>query len=298
MRSPGPISEVSAARVLVGDGAMGTQLQAAGLEAGSCGEIWNLQHPDRVEAIHRSYVEAGADCLTTNTFGASRLGLRRHGVEHELVPVNREAVAIARRAFGGRAGFVLGDIGPFGGLLEPYGTASAEEVRDSFEAQARILVEAGVDAVLIETMTSLEELELAVLAAREAGAPWVIATMAFDTVRGGEDFRTMMGVSPEQAAESLQRWGVDMAGTNCGAEVDAARAVQIARRMRRACSLPLAVQPNAGTPELRDGRIVYRHDPASVASQVTNLVGLGVRLIGACCGSTPDHIAAIREQLK
>jgi 5-methyltetrahydrofolate--homocysteine methyltransferase len=298
MGTPGTIGEACATRVLVGDGAMGTQLQAAGLEPGSCGEVWNLRHPDRVEAIQRAYVDAGADCLTTNTFGASPLGLSRHGLKHELLPINREAVVIARRAFGGRPGFVLGDIGPFGGLLEPYGTFSPAEVREGFAAQARILVEAGVDAILIETMTSLEELELSILAAREAGAPWVIATMAFDAVRGGEDFRTMMGVSPEQAAESMARWGTDMTGANCGAGVDSARSVEIARRMRRACGLPLAIQPNAGTPELQSGRIVYPHEPAAFASEVLKLTASGVRLVGACCGSTPDHIAAIREQLK
>ncbi|GAB4127009.1 MAG: hypothetical protein Kow001_22520 [Acidobacteriota bacterium] len=298
MVTPGSIGEVCAERVLVGDGAMGTLLQAAGLEPGSCGEVWNLQHPDRVEAIQRAYVEAGADCLTTNTFGASPLGLRRHGLEHELVPINREGVAIARRAFGGRPGFVLGELGPFGGLLEPYGTFSSAEVREGFAAQARILVEAGVDAIIIETMSSLEELELSILAAREAGAPWVIATMAFNAVRGGEDFRTMMGVSPEQAAEAMERWGANMTGANCGAEVDSARAVEIARRMHRACGLPLAVQPNAGTPVLQSGRIVYPHEPAVFASQVLNLTAAGARLVGACCGSTPDHIAAIREQLK
>lgn len=283
--------------VLVGDGATGTQLQAAGLEPGTCGELWNFRYPERVVALHRSYIEAGADCVSTNTFGGTRLALARHGLANEIEAVNRSAAQAAREAWGDRPGFVLGDVGPFGGLLEPYGTVSVAEARTAFLEQIALLVQAGVDGILIETMTSIEELEQAVLAARDAGAPCILATMAFDAVRDGADFRTMMGVSPEQAAEALQGWGVDAAGCNCGAEVDPSRSLEIVRRFRKACDLPLIAQPNAGTPQLQGTRIIYRHDPESVAREVIQLVDAGTRLIGACCGSGPEHITAIRRQV-
>src|SRR5437016_918910 len=145
-------------RTLLGDGAMGTQLMIAGLEQGNCGEAWNLTHPERVLAIQRRYVEAGSDCLLTNTFGGSRLMLNRHGQADEAAAINRAGVEIARQAFGGRAGFVIGDIGPFGGLMEPYGDFAEEDVRRAFTEQAKALVDAGADAIIIETQTSLEEL--------------------------------------------------------------------------------------------------------------------------------------------
>lgn len=297
MSSPISIRDAMADRVLVGDGAMGTQLQALGLEPGSCGEIWNLQFPEKVAGVHRAYLEAGADCVTTNTFGGSRLGLRRHGLEQQAEAINRKAVEIARSAVPTGSGYVLGDIGPFGGLMEPYGTARPEEVRAGFLEQAACLVEAGIDAILIETMTSLEELELAVSAAREAGAPFLIATMAFDAVRNGADFRTMMGVSPEQAAAAMSGWGVDACGCNCGAEVDAQRAVEIIRRFHACCRLPLVAQPNAGSPRLEGDRVIYVQDSGALAQQVEAFVSHGARLIGACCGSTPSHVAAIRKKL-
>jgi 5-methyltetrahydrofolate--homocysteine methyltransferase len=290
--------EAIAAEILVGDGAMGTQLQAAGLEPGCCGEAWNIHHPERILSVHQSYVDAGSDCIATNTFGGCRLALGRHGMESEVERVNRVGVELARSALGERRGFVLGDLGPFGGMLEPLGTATAGEVRDGFLEQATYLVDAGVDAILIETMTALDEVELAISAAREAGAPYVIATMAFDSVRGGEDFRTMMGTSPEQAAAALSEWGADAGGCNCGSEVDAEQAVRILRRFQRSCSLPLVVQPNAGTPSLVEGRVIYRQDVRLMAQQVDRFVSSGARLIGACCGSTPEHIAAIRRQLE
>src|SRR5262245_56530009 len=201
-----------ARRPLVGDGAMGTQLMLARLEQGGCGEAWNLSHPERVLAIQRNYVEAGADCLITNTFGGSRMMLQRHGFSGRVVEINRAAVEIARQAFAleGRYGYVLGDLGPFGGLLEPYGDFTAAEVRDAFREQTRALVEAGVDAIIIETQTSLEELGLAVEAAKEAGAACVIGSMAYDVTLDGSTFRTMMGVDPEAAAEYMQRAGVNI----------------------------------------------------------------------------------------
>ena len=181
---------------------MGTQLMLAGLESGSCGELWNLSHPERVVAIQRRYVEAGADCVISNTFGASRITLARHGVVKETRAINQAGVRIAREAFGDREGYVLGDIGPLGAILEPYGDLSQDDARAALEEQAAALVEAGADAIIIETQTSLDELGLAIDAARAAGAPCIIGSLAYDLSTDKTFFRTMMGVSPEKAAST------------------------------------------------------------------------------------------------
>ncbi len=156
-------------RPLLGDGAMGTQLMLAGLEQGNCGEEWNIACPEKVLGIQRRYADAGSDCIITNTFGGSRIMLTRHGNAGKVVEINKAAVGIARRAFGGREGYVLGDVGPFGGLMEPYGDFTEQQVRQAFNEQTRALIEAGADAIIVETQTSLEELAIAIEAAKEAG---------------------------------------------------------------------------------------------------------------------------------
>jgi len=289
--------EALAERPLLGDGAMGTQLQAAGLELGGCGEHWNLTHPDRVLAIHKSYVEAGSDCLITQTFGASSINLARHGLAGSAEAINRAGVEIARRAFGERAGYVLGDIGPFGGLLKPFGTVTAEEARAAFRQQAAALAGAGVDGIIIETQTALEELGLAIEAAREASVPCIIASVAFDITRNGRDARTMMGVTPEKAAEFMQASGAHVAATNCGAGVDIEWMARILTRYRKACNLPLMAMPNAGKPVLEEGRFVYKQPPEEMAAGVKGLLDAGARIVGACCGSTAAHIALFRAVL-
>ncbi|MCP3918875.1 MAG: homocysteine methyltransferase [bacterium] len=286
-----------AERVLLIDGAMGTQLQLAGLEPGECGEAWNLERPERVLEIQRTYVAAGSDCLLTNTFGASRLVLERHGRGAEASAINRAGAELAREAFGERTGFVLGDVGPFGGLLEPLGEVPGKEVRRAFGEQARALVEGGVDAILVETQTSLEELGLGIAAAQEAGAPCVIGSVAFDLTHGGSDYHTMMGVSPEQAAELMQSAGADVVGLNCGTKIDMRHARAILERYRTACDLPTLAQPNAGQPELEGRQIVYRLEPEAMAAGVPGLIDAGARLIGGCCGSTPRHIESFRAAI-
>src|SRR5580658_10566253 len=186
-------------RPLLGDGAMGTQLMLAGLAQGNCGEAWNLNHPERVLEIQRRYVEAGSECLITNTFGGCRIMLNRHGHASHVVEINKAGVAIAREAFGEKGGYVLGDIGPFGGLLVPFGDFTEDQVRDAFDEQAAALVEAGADAIIIETQTSLEELMIGIEAAKKAGAQCIIGSMAYDVTLDGSTFRTMMGVDPERA---------------------------------------------------------------------------------------------------
>ncbi len=281
-------------RVLLADGAMGTELQRAGLEPGDCGERWNMEHPDRVLAVHRAYVDAGSDCLITNTFGASRVMLERHGIGDDVAAIVRAGVRIAREAFGERHGFVLGDIGPLGGLLEPYGELTKARAEGALIEQAAALVEAGVDAVIIETQTSLDELGIAIAGAREVGAPCVIGSLAFDVTHDGADLRTMMGVDPETAARFMTDAGADVLGVNCGSGVDVAWAAEAVIRYGGASDLPSMAQPNAGQPVLEGLRVVYKQDPESMAQQLQELLAAGVRVVGGCCGTAPEQIRRFR----
>lgn len=274
---------------------MGTQLMAAGLEQGGCGEMWNLNHPDRVLAIQRRYAEAGADCIITNTFGASRLMLRRHGSEASVSQVNQAGARITRQAFGGRPGFVLGDVGPLGGLLEPYGDITLDQAQSALEEQCAALVAGGVDAIIIETQTGLEELGLAIDAAKKAGAPSIIASLAYDLSMDRTFYKTMMGISPEQAAEFVEERGANIAALNCGTGMDMAGAAMVARLYREHCSLPIMVQPNAGLPVLENLKAVYKQTPEDMAKDVSQVIDAGVAIIGSCCGSTPEHTRAIRR---
>lgn len=282
---------------LLGDGAMGTELMIAGLEQGNCGEAWNLTHPERVLAIQRRYAEAGSDCIITNTFGGSRIMLNRHGHAEDVAGINRAGVEIARAAFGGREGWVLGDIGPFGGLMEPYGEFTEEQVREAFLEQARALVDAGADAIIIETQTSLEELGLGIFAAKEAGAACVIGSMAYDVTLDGSTFRTMMGIDPERAAEFMAEHGVDIVALNCGTRMDMNRARQAVERYKRTTGLPVMAQPNAGQPKLVDMKVVYDETPEQMVCGVVPLLEAGADIVGGCCGSTPRHIRAFREAM-
>jgi len=282
-------------RRLVCDGAMGTQLMLAGLANGDCGEAWNLSHPERVLKIQRNYVESGADCLITNTFGGSRLMLKRHGHVEHLRELNQAGARIAREAFGDREGFVLGDLGPLGAILEPYGDLSHDEARAAYEEQARALVEADVDAIIIETQTSLEEIGVAIDAAKAAGAPCIIASLAYDLSQDQSFFVTMMGVTPERAAEFVEERGANIIALNCGTGMDMNGATMVAKQYRSACSLPVMVQPNAGLPVLENMKAVYKQLPVDMAKNVPDALAAGANIIGSCCGSTPEHTRAIRE---
>jgi 5-methyltetrahydrofolate--homocysteine methyltransferase len=288
------LQDVIRSRPLLGDGAMGTQLMLAGLAQGNCGEAWNLTHPEKVLAIQRRYAEAGSDCILTNTFGGSRIMLNRHGHADKVVEINQAAVAIAREAFGAGAGYVIGDIGPFGGLMEPYGDFTEAQVREAFEEQARALVDAGADAILIETQTSLEELTLGIQAAKQAGAPCIIGSMAYDVTLDGSTFRTMMGVDPERAAACMRERGADIVALNCGTGMDMERARQAVLRYKRVTDLPVMAQPNAGQPKLVEMRVIYDETPQQMVRGVVPLLEAGVNILGACCGSSPDHIRAFR----
>lgn len=293
-----PLLEAVRERRLVCDGAMGTQLMLAGLESGNCGELWNLTHPERVLAIQRRYVEAGADCLITNTFGGSPLMLKRHGVDRDLRAINQAGARIAKEAFGDRAGYVLGDIGPLGAILEPYGDLSEADARAALDRQATALVDAGVDAIIIETQTSLEELGLAIDAAKAAGAPCIIGSLAYDLSADGTFYKTMMGVSPEQAAEFVEDRGAHMIALNCGTGMDMPGAAKVVRLYRESCKLPAMVQPNAGLPVLEKGKAVYKQPPEETARAVPDVLTAGANIVGSCCGSTPEHTRAIHQAVQ
>jgi 5-methyltetrahydrofolate--homocysteine methyltransferase len=279
---------------IMADGAMGTVLFGQGLEFGDPPEVWNLEHPDVIRRVHRGYLDAGSSILLTNTFGGNRFRLALHGLEDRVDELNRTAAILLRNeveAAGGSA-LVAGDIGPSGQIMSPLGTLEYDEAVDGFAEQARALVAGGVDVLWIETMSALDEVHAAIEGARAAAPDIpVIATMTFDT-RG----RTMMGVTPEQAAEALLGWGADAIGGNCGNGPDELVPV-IARMHAVAADAIIVAKSNAGIPELVDFRTVYRADPDEMATRAVEFRDAGARIVGACCGSTPDHLRAMREAL-
>ena len=288
------LQEAALARPMLGDGAMGTQLMLAGLVQGNCGEEWNLSHPERVLAIQRRYAEAGSECIITNTFGGSRIMLGRHSEADRVAEINKAAVGITRQAFGDREGYVLGDIGPFGGLLAPFGEFTEDQVRAAFEEQAAALVEGGADAIIVETQTSLEELLLGIRAAQSADAKCIIGSMAYDVTLDGSTFRTMMGIDPEHAATFMEDNGVHIVALNCGTGMDMERARTAVERYKEVTRLPIMVQPNAGKPRLENMKILYDQSPEQMVKGLPPLLEAGANIVGACCGSTPDHIRAFR----
>lgn len=289
------LQEMILERPLLCDGAMGTQLMLAGLEQGNCGEAWNVAHPERVLAIQRRYTRAGAECIITNTFGGSRIMLNRHSNGDRAVELNKAGVAIARESFEGRNGYVLGDIGPFGGLLAPFGDFTESDVQAAFEEQAGALVEAGADAIIIETQTSLEELSLGINAAKTARAKCIIGSMAYDVTLDGSTFRTMMGIEPERAAEFMEENGAHIVALNCGTGMDMERALAAVERYKCATSLPVMVQPNAGKPKLVNMKVVYDETPEQMVRGLMPILEAGANIVGTCCGSTPEHTRAFRK---
>lgn len=275
---------------VLADGAWGTQLQARGLEPGSCPDAWNLAYPERVEEVARAYVEAGSQIVLTNTFGASRIMLSRHDLSAKAQEINRAGVEISRRAAAGRAR-VFASVGPVGKLLIA-GEVSEEEIIAAFDEQVQALAGAEADAIVIETMSDLGEAKLAVAAARGTGLP-VVACMTFDS--GREHDRTMMGTTPEQAATELTAAGADVIGANCGQGAEGY--VAICKRLRSATSLPIWMKPNAGLPEMLDGHLQYRETPQSFATHVHALVQAGASFVGGCCGTTPEFIRELSAHL-
>ena len=287
-------SVLAANPTVLADGAMGTMLFAAGLQFGDPPEAWNVTQPEVIRRVHRGYLEAGARILLTNTFGANRLRLGLHKLEHRVAELNRTAAVLLRaevEAAGGDA-LVAGDIGPSGAIMAPIGTLDYDEAVEVFEEQAAALVAGGVDLVWIETMSDLAEMQAAIEAVRRvsAGIP-LVATMTFDT-RG----HTMMGVSPEQAVQALHAWGADAVGGNCGNGPDEILPV-IARMHAAAPEVVLVAKSNVGMPELVGTQAVYTADPSVMAEQALAMRAAGATVVGACCGSTPDHVRAMADAL-
>ncbi len=283
--------EALARRPILGDGATGTQLQLLGLAPGAGGELWNVDRPDQVRAVHRAYRDAGCDLLTTNTFGGTSYVLAGHGAAHRVHELNGAGARLARELAGDRA-WVLGDIGPFGGMLEPLGDVTEDEVTLAFRAQAAALLEGGADIILIETMSDPAEAALAVRAAKAAGAECVIATYSFQQSAAGH--RTMMGTTPAAALAAVIAAGADVVGANCGTELSLNDYVKLtAELVTAAAGRPVIVQPNAGSPRLVDGAISYDESAAQFAAAAPRFLAAGARIVGGCCGSTPAHLAAM-----
>jgi 5-methyltetrahydrofolate--homocysteine methyltransferase len=216
-----------------------------------------------------------------------------------VVEINKAGVEIARKAFGGKAldensGYVLGDIGPFGGLMVPFGEFTEAQVQAAFEEQAGALVDGGADAIIIETQTGLEELGIAINAAKTAGAKCIIGSMAYDVTLDGSTFRTMMGIDPERAAEFMEEHGAHIVALNCGTGMEMERARMAVGRYKSVTSLPVMVQPNAGKPRLENMKVIYDESPEQMVKGLPALLETGVNIVGACCGSSPDHIRAFR----
>jgi len=289
LRSPGAV---------VGDGAMGTMLQASGLDDGGSPELWNVEHPDRVAAILDAYATAGSQLITTNTFGGSRPRLQMHDLQDRVHELNKAGAEVARSVADRHPGvFVLGDVGPSGDLMEPMGILTMESAIELFREQIAGLVDGGVDAILIETMSDLSEVEAAVRAAQEVAPDLpVITTMSFDT-----NLRTMMGVKPGAAVTTLGALGVTAVGANCGRGTDEMRIIAAEMVQARVdtgqSELLLITQSNAGLPRLQGDEFVYDGTPAELAKFAVEMRDAGVDIIGACCGSTPDHIHAMRAAL-
>jgi len=280
------IEKLLAEAPVITDGAWGTQLQARGLGPGECPDAWNLTRPGRVAEVAQAYIAAGSRVILSNTFGANRFVLSRHGLEKKTAEINRAGVEISRRAAGAGA-YVFASMGPSGKMLLA-GEVTAEELRAAFLEQACALKEGGADAVVAETMSDPAEAAIAVQAVRAAGLP-VVASMVFDS--GKDKDRTMTGATPEQTAAQLEEAGADVIGANCGQGIEGY--VKVCARLRAATRLPLWMKPNAGLPEIEDGRTVYRVSASGFAAQAPALIKAGAGFIGGCCGSTPEFIQAL-----
>lgn len=276
-------------RPAVFDGGYGWLLQERGLPMGDCAESWNLTNPDAVASLHDDYASAGARIITTNTFGATEPRLAAHGLSGRAEEVNRAGAAIARGVGDRHRALVAGDVGPTGELLDPLGTLTFEEATALFAEQVRGLAAGGADLILIETMSDLGEARAAVAAAREVAPDLpVIVTLSFDT-----NLRTMMGVAPAAAVQALAAEGVDAVGANCGRGPDDMRTIAEQLVAARPEGLLLVAQSNAGLPAIDGDRFVYTVGPEAMGEHAIELRDLGIDVIGACCGSSPDHLRAM-----
>lgn len=291
------IMELLEKRIIILDGAMGTMLQEKGLKAGECTEMWNLDHPDVIKRIHTSYLEAGADIVLTNTFGANGVKLRKLKIEEKLQVMNQQAVRLAREAADeyknetSSTVFVAGSIGPTGEILEPYGPIKHEDTYTGYRDQIEAMVSVGLDLVILETFYNLDEIKIALKAVKENSDLIVFASMSFD-----DNLKTVYGVTPEKAVEVLFQEGADGVGANCGSGPEVL--YRVLSKMRLMTNAPLMVEPNAGIPYLENNRVVYPATPEEMADYSEKFAQLKVNMIGGCCGSTPEHIQAIARRIK
>ncbi|MBN1307147.1 MAG: homocysteine S-methyltransferase family protein [Chitinispirillaceae bacterium] len=288
------LAAVKKGKVLVSDGAWGTQLHQCGLTSGECPELWNVTRRADVFSVAKGYIDAGADMIETNSFGGSPLKLGRYGLGDRAAELNEAAAAISREAAGVDR-FVLGSIGPTGAILMT-GEVTEEELREGFRIQAEALQKGGADVVCIETMSALDEACIAVRAAREAAGGEIVCTFTFEKTATGE-YRTMMGISPAEMVQAVKEAGADIIGTNCGNGFDGM--VEVVREIKKVDRLtPVLVHANAGKPVLRNGVTVFPETPEMMASKVNDLIGAGADIIGGCCGTGPEHIRALAEAIR
>lgn len=288
------LDKIKAGKVLVSDGAWGTFLQAKGLSSGECPELWNVERPDDVLDVARSYVEAGSDMIETNSFGGSRIKLAEYGVGERAFELNKAAAEISRKAAGDKH-YVLGSMGPTGKLLM-MGEVTPEEVYDAFKEQAMALEAGGADAIMVETMTDLEEAKLAVRAAKENTKCEVFCTMTFEKT-ANNDYRSMMGVAPVDMVREIIDAGAEMIGANCGNGIkDMVGIVEEIRSVNP--DIPVLIHANAGMPVYKDGKTIFPETPDEMAGYIQRIMDAGANVVGGCCGTTPDHICKIAEVVR
>ncbi len=291
------LNRVKNGEVLILDGAMGTQLQKLGLEAGGCGDHFNLTAPEKVQEVHKAYLNAGSDIILTNTFGSSTLRLRHYELQDKMYEINKAGAELARAILPDDQHYVFGDVGPSGEILETSGgDASYEALYEVFKAQMVALRDGGVDAIIIETMMALDELVCAIRAAKENTELPVVASMSFSPGQFG--YKSMMGIDPGRFVLEVTAAGADVAGTNCG-DCTIKHMIKVIAEMKAAKpDAVLMAEPNAGLPVLENGAVVYKDTPEKMAELYKELAKAGANIIGGCCGTTPEHIKALSNMVK
>lgn len=281
---------LSEKKILVSDGAWGTELFKAGLKTGECPELWNETNRNLISNLAKNYVNAGSDIISTNSFGGNLIKLSHYGLEEKTYSLNKIAAEISKEAAGDK--LVMGSVGPTGKFIIS-GDISTEELIDSFLIQIQGLLDGGVDAILLETFYDIDEAECAVKAVRNFENVPLICSFTYDRNSSGE-YRTMMGVTPKEVLQAMITLGVDVIGINCGGGYN--NSIDLVKQLRSySHNIPILVQPNAGLPETVEGKIIYSETPEVIANYVKSYLNIGINIIGGCCGTTPEHIRIIRK---